>query len=114
VRIVKGNYYMLVKITKRVAVDSASTFILEATQETRRINAEGLILRNVKAIPVVSQSRQRTRSSKELVEDRGFELGEDELERCTDAAEERLDAVGGEKHLELDKAEPMMARNRPG
>jgi hypothetical protein len=84
-------------------------------EETRRINAEGLILRNVKAVPVVSQSRPRTRSGKELVEDRGFELGAaDELERCTDAAEERLDAEGGAKHFEVDKAEPMMVRNRPG
>jgi hypothetical protein len=114
VKIVKGNYYMLVKIMNRVAVDSASTFILEATEETRRINAEGLILRNVKAIPVVNQSRPRTRSGKELAEDRGFELGEDELGRCTDAAEERLDAEGGSKHFEVDKAEPMLARNRPG
>jgi hypothetical protein len=116
VKIVQGNYYIKVKIIDRFPADSSSQFRLPPDQETWNINAEGVVLRNVELARVVGvQQRVRTRSHKKLAQHEvHFELPAEELRRCTDAAEEKLDADGAAKHFDRPGREPNLARNRIG
>ena len=116
VDIIPGEWYMKVKIIDRFPVDSPTMFRLKAAEPEWMINAEALLLRNVKVTEVALRSTPRRLTRGEGLgapaRTHLFELNEAELERCTDAAEEKLDAEGGHKHDNLPQPEPLLARNR--
>lgn len=111
------GYYINVKIIDRFPVDSPTTYRLLPREPVWTIDAEAVILRNVEVAEVVGVAQRRTRSSlqKSKAEyTRTFNLSEQELGRCTEAAEETLDANGGHKHQDKAPAEQLLARNRNG
>jgi len=100
VRLVKGCYYATVKIIDRYPATSSTAFRLAPSQEPWKVNAEGVVLRNVQLQEVASAGVRKTRSAEGPKSHRArlFELSEDELQRCTEAAEEKLDPRGGDGH----------------
>ena len=113
VRLVKKNYYTTVKIIDRYPATSSTAFKLEPSQKAWKVNAEGVMLRNVQLKEVASVSGRTTTRSAGLstakaTRVRSFELSEEELQRCTEAAEEKLDPTGGEKHDTPDQPERLL------
>lgn len=111
-----GGFYTKVKIIERFPVDSPTTYRLLADERVWRIDAEAVILRNVQLGEVLGVAQRRTRSGLQVQSQftRSFELSEQELQRCTDAAEEKLDANGTNKHEAQARVESSLARNRIG
>jgi hypothetical protein len=116
VNLVQGHWYISVKVIDRFPADSPSQFRLKPDEETWKINAEAVVLRNVQLGQVEGVAKKVTRSilKKRAQHVRQFELQEAELLRCTEAAEEKLDANGKQEHFAAAQSEPVIARNRIG
>ena len=116
VNLVEGHWYISVKVIDRFPADSPSQFRLKPDEETWKINAEAVVLRTVQLEQVEGVAKKVTRShlKKRAQHVRQFELPETELLRCTEAAEEKLDANGKQEHLATRRREPVLARNRIG
>ena len=67
------------------------------------------MLSQVRLEEVVSVNRRKTRSATQSNSNhvRTFELSEEELQRCTEAAAEKLDPAGKEDHCVPDAPDPM-------
>lgn len=115
VQLVKGHYYIKVKMLARFPVDSPGEFRLLSDEEDWIVPAEGVMLRNVVLEEQTGVRARRKKSnkkaSKRQVGPRMFELSPEQLQRCTEAAEEKLDAEGTSKHKEPDQVEPMPQRH---
>jgi len=105
----KGNFYITVKIIDRYPTTSTTVFKLEPSQKAWKVNAEGVMLSQVRLEEVVSVNRRKTRSATQSNSNhvRTFELSEEELQRCTEAAAEKLDPAGKEDHCVPDAPDPM-------
>ena len=112
----KGCWYINVKIIDRFPATSPTTFKLEPSQKAWKVNAEGVMLSNVRLEEVVSVNSRKTRSAKDAKSSgvRLFELSEVELQRCTEASEEKLDPAGSQGHDKPDtpdRVHRQLARN---
>ena len=107
----RGNYYITLQSIDRFPADSETMFRQNTRDTPWTVHAEGVALRNVGLDSVVGRTRARTRSGKQPVPQYAmFELPAAELERCTEAGEERIDASGKQKHLEPDQPERLLRR----
>ena len=116
VSLVQGNWYIEVKIIDRYPATSSTVFKLEPSQKVWKVNAEGVMLRNVRLEELVSVNRRKTRSAAQPKSKhvRTFELSEEELQRCTEAADEKLDPAGSQGHDKPDtpdRVHRQLARN---
>jgi hypothetical protein len=110
VQLQKGNWYIVVKIIDRYPATCSTAFKQEPSVKAWKVNAEGVMLRNVRLEEVTSVNGRITRSSAQPNSNcvRTFELSEEELQRCTEAADEKLDPAGKEGHCMPDEPDRML------